>query len=300
MATNGIVIINKEKGCTSNDVVKKIKKIFNSKVGHTGTLDPNATGVLPILIGDATKVSGLLINHDKEYEAVLQLGEKRSTADVEGEIIEQKKVTDESLSETRIKGVLSKMVGKQNQVPPIYSAIKVNGKKLYDYARKGIDVEIHPRQIEIYDLQLIKIDKIQEQMSFYVRCSKGTYIRTVCENIAEELDTVGYMSDLKRISVGEFNIKDAITVSMLEKEINDNNFEHIISIEKLFDKCKKIKIKQSELNKYLNGVELPIDNVRDNTNNERNDGICEVYCENKFIGLGKIKDNKFKRELVEP
>ena len=188
---DGIIIINKTKNCTSHDIVKKAKKILNEKVGHTGTLDPNATGVLPLLVGKGTQISKYIINHDKTYESVLQLGEKRDTADAEGKILETKEVPEENLHTENVEKMLKSLIGKQEQVPPIYSAIKVNGKKLYEYARKGENVEIQPRIIEIYDIELIKIDLQNKTIKFRVHCSKGTYIRTLWEDIAEKLHTVG-------------------------------------------------------------------------------------------------------------
>ena len=189
---DGIIIINKEKEYTSHDVVAKVKKILNEKkVGHTGTLDPNATGVLPILLGKGTKLSKYLINHNKIYEATLKLGEKTDTADIEGKIIEEKDVKKENLSEENIAKILQEFIGKSKQVPPMYSAIKVNGKKLYEYARKGQTIEIKPREIEIYAIELLNINN--NEITFRVHCSKGTYIRTLCEDIAEKLETVGYM-----------------------------------------------------------------------------------------------------------
>ena len=173
---DGIIIINKEKNFTSHDVVYKIKKIFNEKVGHTGTLDPNATGVLPILIGKGTGLSKYLINHNKKYIATIKLGLKTETADVEGKIIEQKKVDIKKLNEENIYQIFQSLVGKQIQRPPIYSAIKVNGKKLYEYARAGKSIEVPNREIEIYDLKLIDIDLTQNTLKFEVFCSKGTYI----------------------------------------------------------------------------------------------------------------------------
>ena len=215
---NGIILINKEKGCTSHDVVYKVKKLTNSKVGHTGTLDPNATGVLPLLIGEATKISKYLINHDKEYEVVLELGKKTSTADVEGKVIEEKEVSAKSIEEQYVKKILKTFIGKQEQTPPIYSAIKINGKKLYEYARKGQEVKLEPRQIEIYDIELLNINKTEKQISFRVQCSKGTYIRSLCEDIAEKLGTVGLMKELKRTVVGDFKIENAITVEELKEK----------------------------------------------------------------------------------
>ncbi|MBR2704186.1 MAG: tRNA pseudouridine(55) synthase TruB [Clostridia bacterium] len=196
---NGIIIINKPKNLTSNNVVNKVRHILNCKVGHTGTLDPNATGVLPLLLGDGTKFSKYLINHDKKYQAVLKLGIKMSTADVEGEVIEEKGVDDNIFSNEKLEEILSSFVGKQTQTPPIYSAIKVNGKKLYDYARRGIEVEVPSREIEIYGMDLISFDKEAKTITFDVQCSKGTYIRSLCEDIAEKLNTVGYMLELNRL-----------------------------------------------------------------------------------------------------
>ena len=184
---DGIVIINKPKQQTSHDIVRKAKKILNEKVGHTGTLDPNATGVLPLLIGKGTELSKYLINHDKTYEAILQLGEKRDTGDVEGKIIEQKNVTEKSLNTENINSVFKTLIGKQEQIPPIYSALKVNGKKLYEYARENKEVELPSRIVDIKELELISDIKYENNKTihFKVECSKGTYIRTLCEGRAE-------------------------------------------------------------------------------------------------------------------
>ena len=177
---DGIILINKPKEWTSHDIVNKVKKILNEKVGHTGTLDPMATGVLPLLVGKGTLCS-------KTYKVKLELGKKTDTADTEGKIVEEKEVTNKMLEETVIKEVLNKFLGKQEQIPPIYSAIKVNGKKLYEYARKGQTVEIKPRQIELYSIELLIIDKNLKQIEFKVSCSKGTYIRSLCEDIGNKL-----------------------------------------------------------------------------------------------------------------
>lgn len=184
---DGIILINKPKEWTSHDIVNKVKKILNEKVGHTGTLDPMATGVLPLLVGKGTLCSKYLINHNKTYKVKLELGKKTDTADTEGKIVEEKEVTNKMLEKTVIKEVLNKFLGKQEQIPPIYSAIKVNGKKLYEYARKCQTVEIKPRQIEIYSIELLSIDKKLKQIEFEVSCSKGTYIRSLCEDIGNKL-----------------------------------------------------------------------------------------------------------------
>ena len=295
---NGIIIINKEKEYTSNDVVRIVKKITKTKVGHTGTLDPNATGVLPLLLGEGTKVSKYLINHNKEYEAVLQLGKKTETADGEGIVIEEKEVLPQMLKKEFVEETLNSFIGVQNQVPPMYSAIKVNGRKLYDYARSGQTVEVKARRIEIYNIKLIKIDEKEKQIFFRVSCSKGTYIRTLCENIAEKLGTVGYMKELNRTKVGDFKIEDSIKVKELEENILKHNLSKIITIEELFKEKEKVELTVNEIKKYLNGVQIPVNEIYSKTNNNNNEEICRVYYKNKFIGLGVIKNEKLKRDIV--
>lgn len=291
---NGIILINKEKEYTSHDVVAIVKKITKSKVGHTGTLDPNATGVLPLLLGEATKISKYLIKHDKEYEVILQLGKKTTTADAEGEVIEEKEVPD--FKESFIQETLNQFIGKQQQIPPIYSAIKVNGKKLYDYARQGKYVEIEPRNIEIYSIELIKLNQKLKQIQFKVKCSKGTYIRSLCEDIAKKLGIVGYMKELKRTQVGDFYIKDAITINEFKQKFKNNDLSDIITIEQIFENKERIDLHQKYLKQYINGVNLEINKINEKLN-YKND-VYRIYVENKFIGLGMIESNKLKRDLV--
>lgn len=289
---NGILIINKEKGCTSHDIVYKVKKIFNEKVGHTGTLDPLAEGVLPILIGKGTLCSKYLINHDKKYVVNLALGQKTETADLEGKIIEEKNIPDKSLTQSKIEKVLKSFIGKQQQMPPIYSAIKVNGKKLYEYARKGQNVEIKPREIEIYDIKLINIDAQKKQIQFEVFCGKGTYIRSLCEDIAKKLETVGYMESLKRIQVGDFKIEESSKIQELEENKEDTKYleSKIISVEEIFKNKEKIKLDDKKMQLFLNGVKI--------TQNQEND-IYRIYDKNeKFIGIGIIQDKLLKRDII--
>ena len=282
---DGIIVINKEKGCTSHDIVYKIRKMFNTKVGHTGTLDPNATGVLPILLGKGTKISKYLIEHDKEYEVVLQLGVKTTTADEEGEIIEEKEVLKESIEQLEIERILKSFIGKIKQMPPKYSAIKVNGRKLYEYARKGQEVEIKPREVEIYNIEITNIQKEKKQIEFKVSCSKGTYIRTLCEDIAEKMRTVGYMKELKRTKVGNFNIEQAITLGQLQEKENIK----IITIEEMFKDKEEIILEDSKIILLLNGVKM---------NMEKPNGIYRIYNkQNKFIGLGIVQNKILKIDI---
>ena len=281
---DGIIVINKEKEYTSHDVVAKLKKKLNiSKVGHTGTLDPNATGVLPILIGKGTKFSKYLINHDKIYEVELELGKKTDTADIEGKVIEEENVDEKYIKENLLQ-VLESFVGKQEQIPPMYSAIKKDGKKLYEYARAGEKVDIEPRKIEIYKIDLNKYDK--NIISFVVSCSKGTYIRSLCEDIAEKLNTVGYMKNLKRLQVGKFNIKDAVYIDDIDlKNVND----HLITPEEILRGIPCINLGEKKLKLFLNGVQLTDNNI---------DGLYKIYVANKFIGTGTIKKGLLKRDII--
>lgn len=246
---------------------------------------------MPLLIGNGTKISKYLIEHDKTYVATLQLGEKTSTGDVEGEVIETKKIEEASLKEDYINKVLNNFLGKQVQIPPIYSAIKVNGKKLYEYARSNKTVEIPKRTIEIYSIKLIKIEKEMNQIIFEVECSKGTYIRTLCEDIAEKMNTVGYMKELNRIKVGRFSIEQSITIDELEINKDNNNYinKNIISIEELFCNSQSIELNEENFEHFLNGVKVSC--------NLQN-GVVKVYNNKNFIGLGIVEDNKLKRDVV--
>ena len=284
---NGIIVINKPKGCPSHDVVSKIKKIVKEKVGHTGTLDPLATGVLPVLIGKGTLCSKYLINHDKEYEVSLKLGASTDTMDAEGKILDKEEVKKSVLEKENVEKVLECFIGKQEQAPPMYSAIKIAGKKLYEYARKGESVELPKRKIEIYNIELVGINKIDKKIEFKVSCSKGTYIRSLCIDIAKTLGTIGYMADLKRLKVGEFSIKNAVVIDdKLDKEEIERN---LISIEELFKEEQKIELNNKKLILFLNGVKL---------SNENEDGVYKIYNLGKFIGIGIIKDNLLKRDII--
>ena len=289
---DGIIVINKGKGCTSHDVVYQVKKLFGVKVGHTGTLDPNATGVLPILIGKGTELSQFLICHDKKYVATLKLGIKTDSADSEGHVIEEKEVDKEILTEENVNSIFKNMIGKQKQIPPMYSAIKVNGKKLYEYARKGQSVDIPTREIEIYDLRLIDLNEKDNIIKFEIYCSKGTYIRTVCESIAKKLNTVGYMQDLERTMVGDLKIENSITIAYLKQFYDDYKFieKNLISIEDFFIDKPAIYLDERKIELVLNGVCI---------STEMSDGIVRIYKKNnKFIGIGIIADSKLKRKII--
>ena len=284
----GILIINKPQGYTSQDVVSKVKKILNiKKAGHTGTLDPMATGVLPVLLGEYTKLSKYLIEHDKTYVAKLKLGVKTTTGDIEGEVTESKEFDKCILEKSNVEKVLNSFIGKQKQMPPMYSAIKVNGKKLYEYAREGKTIEVEPRDIELYDVKLISI--VKDEIEFEVSCSKGTYIRVVCEDIAKALGTIGTMSSLNRTVVDKFSIQDAITFEVLE-EIKDSIDSKLIKMEDVFNEFPKLNLNKRKTELFLNGVMLTF---------EYDDGIYNVYdYESQYLGTGIVKDKLLKRDIV--
>jgi len=279
MSLNGILVVNKEAGYTSHDVVAKVKRTLGEKVGHTGTLDPNATGVLPLLIGKGTGLAKYLINHDKTYIATLRLGEKTDTADSEGNVIEMQEV--KGIDKEKVESVLQSFLGKQEQLPPMYSAIKVNGKKLYEYARKGEKVDLKPRQIVIYNIKLIELNGFE--IIFEVSCSKGTYIRSLCEDIAVKLGTVGYMKALNRTVVGEFNIENSV-------KIDEVDATRVISIEEFLNNKEEIILEPNKLELFLNGGRIKV---------KLADEVYRVYnVDGKFIGSGVVERGLLKRDII--
>jgi len=279
---DGIIIVDKQKGITSHDVVFKLRKILKTKkIGHTGTLDPIATGVLPICIGNCTKASNYLIADDKVYEAQIKLGILTDTSDITGNIIEERH--DSNILEEQIKDVILSFKGKQTQIPPIYSAIKVNGKKLYEYARQGIQVEIPSRQIEIFDIKVSNINIKENIVDIIVHCSKGTYIRSLCVDIGKKLGTVATMAGLRRIKSGIFKIEDSIKLEDINEDIK------LITLEQAFINLPKISLNNNEVEKLLNGVKI---------NTQLEEGIYRLYITTSFIGLGSIENGILKRKII--
>ncbi len=242
---NGLIIINKEKNFTSRDVVNIISKKLNiKKVGHTGTLDPIATGVLVICIGKYTKLVNLLTADDKEYIAAMRLGIETDTLDITGNVIKKK---DFKIDEEKIKKVLNSFLGKSLQEVPIYSAVKVNGKKLYEYARNNEKVNLPTREITIKNIELLNIEN--NDITFKVLVSKGTYIRSLIRDIALRLNTVGTMVDLQRTKQGNFSLENAITI----EEFKMGNY-NLLNIENLFPDIEIIKYDNIKISKIKNGI----------------------------------------------
>ena len=254
--------------------------------------------MLPILIGKATKLSEYLVEHDKTYIATIKLGEKRDTGDSEGEVIQTQGVKEPS--KEAVKEVLNSLLGKQIQTPPIYSAIKVGGKKLYEYAREGLSVEIPKREIEIYSIDLNSIEGLK--IEFTVKCSKGTYIRSLCEEIANKLGVIGYMKELTRTEVDKFNIENSYTLEEIEQNKEDVK---IISIEEVFKSNEKIILSEEKLKLFLNGGRINIGLITSNSTICK-DGIMKdqikiirIYNEkNQFIGTGLVNSNILKRDII--
>lgn len=235
---SGIINVYKEKGFTSFDVVAKLRGILRTKkIGHTGTLDPDAEGVLPVCIGKATKVCDLLTDKDKIYEAVLLLGTETDTQDTSGQVLKELPVTADE--ETVKKAILS-FVGTYAQVPPMYSALKVNGKKLYELAREGKTVERKARTVQIFSIEILKVNLPEVRMS--VHCSKGTYIRTLCHDIGQMLGCGGCMKQLLRTKVGIFELKDSLKLSEIDQLAKEGLAEEkMISVDELFENDPKVQ-----------------------------------------------------------
>ena len=288
---NGILNVYKNRGMSSFDVVRKIKFLAHEKkVGHTGTLDPEATGVLPVALGKATKIIDYIMNASKAYEVKLVLGKKTTTYDLEGEVIEEKD-TSHITQEEAMKAVLS-FVGEYDQVPPMYSALKKNGVRLYDLARQGIEVEREARRITIYDITDIKIEL--PYVSMKVCCSKGTYIRSLCYDIGEKLNVGATMTMLNRCATSVFTQEESINIDDLSEE---NIESHLITIEEALGNFPKLTVDSSFTKLLVNGV-----NVFDKrlTNEKREQGVLyRVYdSEGLFIGLGRQEDRGFKIEKL--
>lgn len=251
---NGILVINKEKNYTSRDVVNILTKIFNTKkIGHTGTLDPLATGVLVICIGRYTKLVSEITSYDKEYVAEIKLGIKTDTGDITGSIIDKK---DYEITKEQINKVLKSFLGKSIQTVPKYSAVKINGKKLYEYARNNEIIELPKREIEVKNIELLNFEN--DIIEFKTTVSKGTYIRSLIEDICESLGTVGTMSNLKRTKQGCFNIINSYSIEDVK-----NKTYNLVDIEKILN-YPVYNLKEEELKRVLNGVKIQLNDVYSN------------------------------------
>lgn len=288
---NGVLNIFKPKGMSSFDVVRVVKKVAKTgKVGHTGTLDPEATGVLPICIGRATKIIDYIMDSEKIYEVTFKLGIRTTTYDLEGEVLEKRDTSN--LRDEDILGVIKDFIGEYSQVPPMYSALKQNGVRLYELARKGIEVERQGRLIKIYNIEDIKINN--PYISMKVTCSKGTYIRSLCYDIGEKLGVFATMTELNRAKTSVFSQENSININDLTEENIDN---YILTMEEALNKYEAITVHGKYVKLLVNGVRVA--DSRFTKDKVINNTLYRVYDENNnFIGLGERNDAGFKIEKL--
>lgn len=278
---DGVIVINKEKGMSTYEVMANLREIFDTKkIGHLGTLDPIATGVLVICVKKATKLVQYFKENDRVYDVVMKFGKKTDTGDVTGNVIETGR---ERVHPKRTEAILQTLLGPQKQIPPMYSASKHKGKKLFEYAREGLKIWREPRDIEIYSFENVIQEQNDTVLKFRIHCSNKTYIRTVCEDIACRVGTVATMTELHRIKAGNFTIEQAV-------KIQDACDESIISLQELYEN--EIIIKNG-LFKLINGMPLYFN---------KPNGMYKLYTDNyyskKFIGLGIVKDRYLYRKII--
>ena len=273
---NGIVIVDKPQDWTSQDVTARLRRVFNTRrIGHGGTLDPMATGVLPVFVGRGTRGVEFFEHAEKAYETVLQLGLTTDTEDISGEVIEKR---DVHISETQMREILSQFRGKIMQVPPMYSALKVNGQKLCDLARKGRTVERQPREIEIFELTLLEFGGDTARLR--VKCSKGTYIRTLCKDIGEALGCGGCMAELRRVQAGEYTIDEAVPLqTLLDAE---NPEEYLRPVDTMFRNYPEVTLSANQEKRCRNGNSFSM---------QLEPGTYRAYSKaGEFLMLAKVED----------
>ena len=288
---HGIINVYKEKGFTSHDVVAKLRGIVGQKkIGHTGTLDPDATGVLPVCLGKATKLCDLLTDNNNTYEAVLLLGKTTDTQDITGEVLEEK--STEALTEEKVREAIEGFIGDYEQIPPMYSALKVNGKKLYELAREGKVIERKARPVKILDIQILEIDLPKVRME--VSCSKGTYIRTLCHDIGEKLGCGGCMESLIRTRVSTFRIEDAKTLDEIETLKQEGKLaELLVPIDAMFPFYPKITVKDDWKAFAKNGNPLDLKMLKEACGQDEETQV-RLYDESgKFIAIYQWKEKKY-------
>lgn len=279
---DGIICVNKPQGITSFDVVRKLKRILKEKrIGHTGTLDPMATGVMVVCVGRATRLVQDIEGYEKEYLATFQLGYKTDTYDREGTVTERSEM--EKPDENMLKEALSTFLGDIKQVPPMYSALKIDGKRLYDLAREGITVERKARDVKIKSLDLKEYDG--ESGKFLCKVSKGTYIRSLIFDLGEKLGTFATMTDLIRTEVGKVKLQECFTLEEMEAMAEKGDFSFLQGVEEFFGYPRLELIGEENLKYYKNG---------NNFSYTGNDGYYSIYYKNEFIGLATIKNSRLQ------
>ena len=281
---DGIINIYKEKGYTSHDVVARMRGILKmKKIGHTGTLDPDAEGVLPLCVGKATKLVDLITDKDKTYRAVCKLGITTDTQDITGKVLKTERVQIEA---SELEQVINSYIGEYQQLPPMYSAIKVDGRKLYELARQGIEIERERRRVIIKDIRLLRYDIAEQEFSVEVECGKGTYIRTLLHDIGETLGCGATMKSLKRTAVGAFLVEEAFRLSEIEALVKADKLQpYIVTIDEVFSHYPKLVV-LSEFNRLIyNGNIFTQEHVKEPLQETKTDLIRVYDSEGHFIGL---------------
>lgn len=278
---DGVINFFKPKGMTSHDAVSFLRRTLKTRrIGHTGTLDPDAAGVLPLCVERGTRIAEYLLDIDKEYIGELILGLQTDTQDYSGKVINSSK---KIVSEEEIRIEMSKYIGDISQLPPMYSALKHNGKKLYELAREGKIVERESRNVTIYSQEILNIVD-NKKVLFKTKCSKGTYIRTLCDDIGSDLGTYGYMSYLMRVCVGNFKIENSYSMDYIQSLGPEEISKIITPMDDALSHFKELIVPDNLYSKLVNGVKLPIvDNSEYGVN-----GLFRVYCKKQFIGIGKL------------
>ena len=286
---DGVFLLNKPLGFSSNQALKKIQWLFNAKkAGHTGTLDPMASGLLPICIGEATKFSHRLLEANKTYIATIQLGVTTTTGDQEGEVVNQKDVV---LKPNQLEETLQKFTGDITQIPPMFSALKFEGKPLYEYARQGIEIERKSRQVTIYDITLNKIE--ESIVILEVSCSKGTYIRTLAEDIGHALGCGAYLKGLERTQTGNFQLSDALTIEAIEAMSMASREKTLLPVDALLEGLSSIKLTLTETEAIKKGQAIDF--------NGKNDKELRLYgVSGQFLGVGQpdLQGRLFPKRLI--
>lgn len=292
---NGVINVYKEAGFTSFDVVAKLRGILKQKkIGHTGTLDPDAVGVLVVCLGKATKLCDVLTDKDKSYEATLLLGKTTDTEDSSGKILSE---CDVCVTESEVEEAILSFIGEYEQIPPMYSAIKVNGKKLYELARQGVEIERQPRKVMIHAIDIVSIDLPYVTMK--VSCGKGTYIRSLCRDIGDKLGCGGIMDRLVRNSVNStetgkvFELKDALKLHEIEERVQQESFDEcVLPIDSLFPNCEKCKVTDEGNKKLMNGNILKAGDFAQETPSKEEGKLCLVYdTQDNFVATYQYRSD---------
>ena len=285
---DGVLILDKPEGFTSFDVVAVARRLSGQrKIGHTGTLDPMATGVLPLLLGRATRAAALLDDTDKEYAAQFRLGVETDTQDSTGKVLRESAVP---VSREQLEAALPAFRGEILQVPPMYSAVQKDGHRLYDLARQGIEVERDPRPVTVYKLELGEYDEAARSGSLTVRCSKGTYIRTICADIGEALGAYGVMTALRRTAASGFTLADAVTLEQAKELSQSGELEQrLLPVERLFESRPALRVTQAQAVRFLNGGALSLDRIGIPAEEQWDGAVYRVLDpQGEFLGLGEI------------